>query len=96
MRKWRRGEGTHTLNLAKGPRPRARERLASRTTAPTQTLVHHLKHYYETKAKEQLLEQLLNRYFENNTINQHERHIGDKGEYQQKEQYTRLGATQRA
>ena len=43
------------------------------------------------------MEQLLNRYFEfeNNKTNQHERHIGDKGEYHQKEQYTRLGLTRR-
>ena len=41
------------------------------------------------------MEQLLNRYFENNTTNQHERHIGDKGEHHQKEQYTRLGLTRR-
>ncbi len=98
MRNWRRGEGTHTLNLAKGPRPRARERLASRTTAPTRTLVHHLKHYYETKAKEQIVQQLQNRYFEFESYktNQLEGLKCDKGEHQQKEQYTRLGETQRA
>jgi hypothetical protein len=56
-----------------------------------------LKHYHETKAKEQILQQAQNRYleFENYTSNQFEDPNGDKGDHKQKEQHTRLGTTQR-